>query len=83
MLVVERAAGPEVDAVYAIGGGPDPDWKARVTHRKGRIVDGKLVFEEEGLSTLRYVPGPDGSLAAQWVAADRASSLEATLHRVN
>jgi hypothetical protein len=83
MLVIERAAGPEVDAVYAIGGGPDPAWKAGVTHRKGRIVDGKLVFEEEGLSTLRYVPGPDGSLAAQWVAADRASSLEATLHRVN
>jgi dienelactone hydrolase len=83
MLVIERAAGSEVDAVYLVGDGPDPALKAGVTHRKGRIVDGKLVFEENGLSTLRYSAGQDGSLAAQWVAADGASSLEATLHRVN
>jgi hypothetical protein len=83
MLVVERTAGAEVDAVYATGGGPDPAWKAGVMHRKGRVVDGKLVFEEAGLSTLRYGPRPDDSLAAQWIAADGTSSLEATLHRVN
>jgi dienelactone hydrolase len=83
MLVIERAAAAEVDAVYVTGDGPDPAWKAGVTHRKGRIVDGKLVFEEKGLSTLRYSPGQDGSLAAQWIAADGVSSLEATLHRVN
>jgi hypothetical protein len=83
MLVIERAAGSEVEALYLVGDGADPALKAGVTHRKGRIVDGKLVFEETGLSTVRCSPGRDGSLVAQWMGADGASSLDATLHRVN
>jgi dienelactone hydrolase len=82
MLVIEHADGTEVAAVYAVGDGPDPAWKAGTRRRKGHIVDGKLVFAEEGSSTLRYELGHDGSLAAQWIAADGASSLEATLRRV-
>ena len=83
MLVVEHARQAEVEAVYAVGAGPDPAWKAGIARRNGRIVDGKLVFEERGRSTLRYSPRGDGSLDAQWIAEDGASHLETTLHRVD
>ena len=82
MLVVERAHDADVEAVYAIGPGADRSAKASFTRRKGHIADGRLVFAEGGLATLRYSPRSDGTLDAQWVAADGGSHLEAVLRRL-
>jgi hypothetical protein len=82
MLVIERAHDADVEAVYAVGPGPDRPSKASFTRRKGHIADGRLVFAESGLATLRYSLRGDGTLDAQWVAADGGSHLEAVLRRL-
>jgi hypothetical protein len=82
MLVIERALDAEVAAVYAIGPGADRSAKASFTRRRGRVAEGGLVFAESGRATLRYSPRADGTLEAQWVAANGASHLEAVLRRL-
>lgn len=81
MLVVERASGGTVEALYAEGAGPLREWKAELSHREGRIEGDTLLFEEEGKSTLRFHLVA-GALQAQWVAADGKSELQAALHLV-
>jgi dienelactone hydrolase len=82
MLVIERAHDAEVEAVYAIGPGPDPSTKASFARRNGRVTEGRLVFAANGLTTLRYSVRSDGMLDGQWVAADGGSHLEAALRRL-
>ena len=82
MLVIERVHGAEVEAVYAIGRDADRSSKASFARRKGRVAEGRLVFEDSGLATLRYSARADGLLDAQWVAADGGSHLEAVLRRL-
>jgi dienelactone hydrolase len=82
MLVIERAYDADVEAVYAIGPGADRSVKASFARRKGRVADGRLVFAESGVATLRYTLRSDGTLDAQWVAADGGSHLEAVLRRL-
>jgi dienelactone hydrolase len=82
MLVIEREHDADVEAVYAIGPGADRSAKASFTRRKGHVADGRLVFAESGLATLRYSLRSDGMLDAQWVAADGGSHLEAALRRL-
>jgi pimeloyl-ACP methyl ester carboxylesterase len=82
MLVIERAQDAEVEAVYAIGPGPDPATKASFARRKGRVSEGRLVFESSGLATLRYGVRSDGTLEGQWMAANGGSHLETALRRL-
>jgi len=82
MLVIERAHAAEVEAVYAIGPGADRSAKASFARRRGRVAEGRLVFDESGLAPLRYSCRSDGTLDAQWVAADGGSHLEAVLRRL-
>lgn len=82
MLAIERAAGAEVEALYAIGPGLDPGQRPAAVPRAGRVAGNALVFEEKGMSTLRFELRPDGMLDTLWIAADGASRLNATLHRL-
>ena len=82
MLVIERAHDADVEAVYAVGPSADRSAKAEYTRRTGRVVQGRLVFAESGQATLRYSTRPDGTLEAQWLAADGGSHLEAVLRRL-
>jgi hypothetical protein len=81
MLVVERAAGDAVEAVYAYGAGPSPERKAGVSHRDGRVLGDTLVFEGSDQSTLRF-HRVEGALRVQWTAADGKSVLQTALHLV-
>jgi hypothetical protein len=82
MLVIERVHEADVEAVYAIGPGPDRPSKGSFTRRRGHVAEGQLLFAETGLATLRYSLRSDGMLDAQWVAADGGSHLEAVLRRL-
>ena len=82
MLAIERAAGSEVEALYAVGAGPYSGQNPAATSRTGRVAADALVFEEKGRSTLRFALNPDGRLDALWIAADGGSRLDATLHRL-
>jgi hypothetical protein len=82
MLAIERADAAAVEAAYVVGPGLSPGLKPAVTRRRGRVADGKLVFAQQGMSTLRYSPREDGLLDAQWIAADGSSHLDAVLRRL-
>jgi dienelactone hydrolase len=82
MLVVERVDGAEVEAVYAVGPAPDQSIKSAIKRRHGRLVDRRLVFAEQGESTLSYALRENDTLAARWIAADESSHLETVLRRV-
>ena len=82
MLVIERVHDADVEAVYAIGPGADRSAKASFTRRQGHVADGRLVFVESGLATLRYSLRSDGKLDGEWVAATGGSHLEAVLRRL-
>ena len=82
LLAIERAAGSEVQALYAVGAGPYSGQSPAATSRTGRVAADALVFEEKGRSTLRFALHPDGRLDALWIAADGGSRLDATLHRL-
>ncbi|MGO8917675.1 MAG: alpha/beta hydrolase [Stellaceae bacterium] len=82
MLAIERTTGAEVEALYATGPGLLPGQEPAAIHRAGRVAEGALVFEEKGLSTLRFARRPDGGLDALWIAADGGARLDATLHRL-
>jgi hypothetical protein len=69
-------------SLYAIGPGADRSAKASFTRRKGLVAEESLVFAGSGLATLRYSLRGDGTLDAQWVAADGGSHLEAVLRRL-
>ena len=81
MLVVERASGATVEALYAEGAGPLPEGKGDLSHRGGRVEGDTLLFAEEGKSTLRFHLVA-GNLQAQWIAADGMSELQTALHLV-
>ena len=81
MLVVEHATGDEVEAVYARGAGPLPEFKAGFAQRDGRVAGDALVFEDSDRSTLRF-QRVEGALHMQWTAADGKSTQQAALHLV-
>jgi len=83
MLVVTKAEGDRVEAVYAVGDLPGGSNRAgSYTQRSGRAAGGELVFEEAKKTTLRYRLLPDGRLDGLWIAADGKSQLAAVLRRL-
>jgi dienelactone hydrolase len=82
IMAIESVSAEDIEAVYAIGGTPDGAAKPQLSHRHGRLAEGKLVFDEPGQNPQRYALRPDGALDLHWSAADGRSFLEATLHRL-
>lgn len=82
MLAIEHAAGADVEALYAVGPGIDSGQQPVVTPRAGYVAGDALVFEEKGMSVLRFDLRPDGLLDMLMIADDGISRLGATLHRL-
>ncbi len=82
-LAVEKAEGDTVYADYVLGAGMEPDQPFERVHRKGRIEDGELVFDERGRNILRYRLRPDSRIAATWLDKAGKGRLETVLRRVN
>ena len=83
MLVVTKANGDQVDAIYAVGDLPaGNNSKGNYTQRSGRASGGDLVFEEAGRPTLRYRLLPDGRMDVLWISADGKSQLTVVLRRL-
>jgi pimeloyl-ACP methyl ester carboxylesterase len=83
LLAVEDVRGQHLAAVYVIGPGIDEGEPAEWSRRSGHIVDDDFVFEEQGKSTLRFHPRPDGGLKATWISPDGRTSMEASLRRID
>ena len=82
-LSVEKAEGDAVYADYVLGAGMESDQPFERVHRKGRIENGELVFDEKGRNILRYRLRPDGRIAASWLDKDGHGRLDTVLRRVN
>jgi pimeloyl-ACP methyl ester carboxylesterase len=83
LLAIEDVRGQHLAAVYVIGPGIDEGEPAEWSRRAGHIVDDDFVFEEQGKSTLRFHPRPDGGLKATWISPDGKTSMEASLRRID
>lgn len=81
-LAVEKAEGDTVHADYVLGAGMEADQPFERVHRKGRIEDGELVFDEKGRNILRYRLRPDGRIAATWLDKTGKGRLETVLRKV-
>ncbi|HMK67265.1 MAG TPA: hypothetical protein VK433_01860 [Stellaceae bacterium] len=83
MLVVTKAEGDKVEAVYAVSNLPGgANATGNFTLRSGRVAGGELVFEEAEKATLRYHLLPDGRLDGMWISANAKSQLAVTLQRL-
>lgn len=83
MLVVTKAVGDQVDAIYAVGDLPvGNNSNGNYTRRSGRIAGDELVFEQAGSSTLRYRLRLDGRVDRLWISADGKSQLTVVLRRL-
>lgn len=83
LLTVERVDGGAVIAGYGLGPGLTPNQPAEWDRRRGRVVDGALVFDEAGKNRLRFRRQPNGALAATWQSLNGAATLETMLHRLD
>ncbi len=84
ILRVQRGDGvATANAAYILGPGVEPDQSLERVRRKGHMVEGDLVFDENGRNILRYRLRPDGKLTATWLDKAGKNRLETVLHRVD
>ena len=83
LVSIAHGRGNELTALYAIGPGIEKGEPAQWTERQGRILDGEYVFEQNGKSTLRFDPSPNGGVHATWIAPDGKVSMEAAMRRIH
>jgi len=83
MLVVTKAEGERIEAVYAVGDLPGGNDRAgNYSQRSGRVAGGELVFAQAEKPTLRYRLLPDGRLDGLWISASGKSQLAVVLRRL-
>jgi hypothetical protein len=83
LIAIEAVHGRDLTAIYAIGPGIDENEPAEWSRRKGHIVGRKLVFAQDGDSTLRFRARYDGGLSATWISPDGKTTMNATLRRID
>ena len=81
-VVTERLAESVATIAYIVGPGVTPDLKPGVSRRTGRLDADVLTFSENGRPSLTLRPRQDGRLNLRWEAADRSSTLDAVLTRM-
>ena len=83
LIAIEEVHGQDLTAIYAIGPGIDENEPAEWSRRKGHIVGRKLVFAQDGDSTLRFRARYDGGLSATWISPDGKTTMNAALRRID